>query len=97
MAINTYLGRFVANGVVCKCKDTVLPSKVLQHLNIDPSVLLSVCAGAKGLVEMPDCLERRDHKCDMNPTTYVTKTGCREWVWGGFESAVLDEWSYQEL
>lgn len=95
MAINTYLGRFVANGVVCKCKDTVLPSKVLQHLNIDPSVLLSVCAGAKGLVEMPDCLERRDHKCDMNPTTYVTKTGCREWVWGGFESAVLDEWSYQ--
>lgn len=43
---------------------------------------------------MPDCLERKDHKCDADPTTYVTKTGCRQWRWSDFESTVMEEWSY---
>eukprot|EP00041_Stephanoeca_diplocostata_P017560 m.356136 g.356136 ORF g.356136 m.356136 type:complete len:1633 (+) comp20746_c0_seq2:97-4995(+) len=93
-ALNTYLGRLTENGVVCACRDTLMPSALLQILNIDAEVLLRRCGGRGVAVGMPSCLRREsasaDDRCEA-PLAYLTKDGCQMWDWEKVEQQMMDQ------
>ena len=92
--INTLLGRFVTNGVVCKCKNTKVNSKLLTLLEIDVDVLLNICGG-KTLVSN-SCFNGRDggnyqYNCN-DPNAYQSARGCKTWDWSKFERGMFHDW-----
>lgn len=94
-AINTYLGRFVKNDVICKCAGYPPPSKLLQALQINVGVLLRTCPSS--MLESPPCLgdkqETNDLPCSSDPQSYRSIGGCLKWDWSKFESILYEEWS----
>ena len=102
-AVNTYLGRFVANGAVCRCQGVEPPSGMLQTLDIDAAVLLEACGGESELLELRPCAPAQaaargearsgpQTACAHDPELYRSRSGCARWSWAKLESGMLEEW-----
>eukprot|EP00961_Rhodomonas_salina_P078330 1052611-Rhodomonas_salina.2 len=99
-ALNTYLGRFVNNGVVCACASEPLESRLLSLLEIDAGVLLRQCGAESRLFSLPSCVTgsasaapTNAPDCSHDPSLYVAKGGCRGWDWQRVESGLLRDWA----
>ena len=89
-AINTYLGRFLQNGVACRCRNRKFPSRLLTVLEIGVKPILSVCQGDI-FYRFENCFDAQDTVC-LHPNEYLSESSCKKWDWMEIEEEMLNEW-----
>lgn len=103
-AINTFLGRFVENGIFCACHKAVeeeelpLASRLLSRLQVDASTLLLACRASTYIFDFPGCLthglaqnSESLHGC-KHPEHIQTRFGCQKFDFERLSTGMLLEW-----
>ena len=94
-AVNTFLGRFAANGALCACADAVSGvSAVLDALDVDALTLIGVArAGPYALAfDAPACLADATTTCP-DPFEIATRRGCATFEWERLVATMEGEWN----
>ena len=100
-ALNTYLGRFMANGAWCACRAAgapAAPSQLLELLQLDASAFLLTCGAAGIHFPLPSCLgpvmSRSPAALCPHPSQYVGSSGhCHTFEWEALVPGYLLEWA----